>query len=307
MRWSPDQMMAFQAVATYGSFSKAAVSLSRSQSSISVQVSKLEESLGKRLFDRTTKRIRLTDAGQILLLYVTQIERLMQQALQELDDLDHLERGRLVICTSDTTGCYYLPPLLQRYRQRHPGIDIVVRNATSPETIQAVRHHEVDLGIVTLPANSDDLVIIPLFSRHDVLIGHPQHPLAQRTSVSLQEIVSYPIILLDKACASRRIIDEVCAQAQVHLQISMELRSIEVIKRFVRIDAGLSIVPAMAIREDVAAGVLASVDVSDFANRALYQMGIIYKKNRYLSHAAQSFLEALRAYTAVESDEGCPY
>ena len=300
MRWSPDQMMAFHAVATYGSFSKAAVSLSRSQSSISVQVSNLEESLGKRLFDRTTKRIRLTDAGQILLLYVTQIESLMQQALQELDDLDHLERGRLVICASDTTGCYYLPPLLQRYRQCHPGIDIVVRNATSPETIEAVRHHEVDLGIVTLPANSNDLEIIPLFSRHDVLIAHPQHPLAQRTSAPLQEIASYPIILLDQACASRRIIDEVCVQAQAPLQISMELRSIEVIKRFVRIDAGLSIVPAMAIREEVAAGVLASVDVSDFANRVLYQMGIIYKKNRYLSHAAQSFLEALRAYTAVE-------
>ena len=306
MRWSPDQIMAFHAVATYGSFSKAAVSLSRSQSSISVQVSNLEESLGKRLFDRTTKRIQLTDAGQILLLYVTQIESLMQQALQELDDLDHLERGQLVICTSDTTGCYYLPPLLQRYRQRHPGIDIVVRNATSPETIEAVRHHEVDLGIVTLPANSDDLVIIPLCSRHDVLIAHPQHPLALRTSAPLEEIASYPIILLDQACASRRIIDEVCAQAQAPLQISMELRSIEVIKRFVRIDAGLSIVPAMAIREEVAAGVLASVDVSDFANRALYQMGIIYKKNRYLSHAAQSFLEVLRAYTAVESDEGCP-
>ena len=303
MRWSPDQIMAFHAVATYGSFSKAAVSLSRSQSSISVQVAKLEESLGKRLFERTTKRIRLTDAGQILLLYVSQIDSLMQQALQELDDLDHLERGRLVICASDTTGCYYLPPLLQRYRQRHPGIDIVVRNATSPETIEAVRHHEVDLGIVTLPATPDDLVIMPLFSRHDVLISHPQHPLAQCTSITLQELASYPLILLDQQCASRRIIDEVCARAQVSLQISMELRSIEVIKRFVRIDAGLSIVPDMAVREDIEAGVLASVEVADFANRALYQMGMIYKKNRYLARAAQSFLEELRAYIGFDNSE----
>jgi len=298
MRWSPDQIMAFQAVAAHGSFSKAAAALLRSQSAVSVQIAKLEDAVGKRLFDRTTKRILLTDAGQILLRYVTQMEGLMQQALQELDDLDHLERGRLVLCTSDTTGCYRLPTMLQHYRQRHPRIDIVVRNATSPQTIQAVCNHEVDLGIVTLPAASDDLEVMPLFSRHDVLICHPQHPLAHRTTVLLKDLECYPLILLDQRCASRRILDELCTQARVTLPITMELSSIEVIKRFVRIDAGLSLVPAVAIREEVEASLLASVEVHDFHTRPAYQMGVIYKKGRYLSRAAQSFLEALRVHFA---------
>jgi DNA-binding transcriptional LysR family regulator len=291
-----EQMAAFHAVAKYGSFSKAGAALLRSQSAVSVQVAKLEGTLGKRLFDRTTKHVVLTEAGQILLRYITQITGLLQQAAQELEDLDHLERGRLVLCTSDTTACYRLPALLQQYRARHPGIDMVVRNATSPQTIEAVCAHEVDLGIVTLAVLKPEIEAIPLFSRHDVLICHPQHPLAQRTTVLLKDLEAYPLILLDQRCASRRIIDELCAQARVRLHITMELSSIEVIKRFVRIDAGLSVVPAIAIQEEVQAGSLAAVTLHDFSHRPWYKMGVIYKKGRYLSLAARSFLQELQAH-----------
>jgi len=290
-----EQVAAFHAVAKYGSFSKAGIALLRSQSAVSVQVAKLEATLGKRLFDRTTKHVVLTEAGQILLRYSTQIEGLLQQATQELADLDHLERGRLVLCTSDTTACYRLPALLQRYRECHPGIDMVVRNATSPQTIEAVCAHEVDLGIVTLTALKPELEALPLFSRHDVLICHPQHPLAQRRTVLLKDLEAYPLILLDQRCASRRIIDELCTQARVRLRITMELSSIEVIKRFVRIDAGLSVVPAIAVEEEVQAGGLAAVPIHDLHERPRYKMGVIYKKGRYLSLAARSFLQELQA------------
>jgi len=291
-----EQMAAFHAVAKYGSFSKAGAALLRSQSAVSVQIAKLEAALDKRLFDRTTKHVALTEAGQILLRYITQIEGLLQQAAQELADLDHLERGRLVLCTSDTTACYRLPALLQQYRARHPGIDMVVRNATSPQTIEAVCAHEVDLGIVTLAALRPELEAIPLFPRHDVVICHPQHPLAQRTTVLLKDLEAYPLILLDQRCASRRLLDELCAQARVRLRISMELSSIEVIKRFVRIDAGLSVVPAIAVQDEVQAGGLAAVALHDFQQRAPYKMGVIYKQGRYLSLAARSFLQALETY-----------
>jgi DNA-binding transcriptional LysR family regulator len=299
-----EQMAAFHAVARYGSFSKAGAALFRSQSAVSVQIAKLEASLDKRLFDRTTRHVALTEAGQILLRYITQIEGLLQQAAQELADLDHLERGRLVLCTSDTTACYRLPALLQQYRARHPGIDMVVRNATSPQTIEAVCAHEVDLGIVTLAALKPELEAMPLFPRHDVLICHPQHALAQRTTVLLKDLEAYPLILLDQQCASRRLIDELCVQARVRLRISMELSSIEVIKRFVRIDAGLSVVPAIAVQEEVQAGGLTTVALHDFQQRAPYKMGVIYKKGRYLSLATRSFLQALQAYFAPGARAG---
>jgi DNA-binding transcriptional LysR family regulator len=218
----------------------------------------------------------------------------MQEAAQELEDLDLLERGRLVLCTSDTTGCYRLPAILKPFQDRYPGIDIVVKNATSLRTIQAVVNNEVDLGIVTLAYLTPDIESIPLFSRDDVLITHPAHPLARRRTVHLKDLENYPMILLDQHCASRRIIDELCVKARVNLDITMELSSIEVIKHFVRIDAGLSIVPAIAIQEEIENGVLAQVKISDFQGRPRQRMGPIYKKGRYLSRAAQRFLEAMQ-------------
>ena len=298
MDFSTEQIAAFHAVAIHGNFSKAGHALLRSQSAVSTQVAHLEEIVGQRLFDRTTKRVALTEAGHILLRYVAQIDGLWRQASQELADLDHLERGRLVLCTSDTTACYRLPTLLQDYRARHPGIELVVRNAPSPHTIEAVCNHDVDLGIVTLAGLPPELEAIPLFPRHDVLICHPQHPLAQRPAVLLKDLECYALLLLDQQCASRRILDEVCVQARVSLRITMEVSSIEVLKRFVRINAGVSIVPAIAIADEVQAGMLAAVTMQDLALHAPYKMGVIYRKDRYVSRAAHSFLVALQAMFA---------
>ena len=294
MHLSYDQTIAFQAVAKHGSFSKAAEALFRSQSAVSIQVAKLEATIGRPLFDRTTRYLALTDAGQVLLKYVSEIEGLLQEAVQELEDLDLLERGRLVLCTSDTTGCYRLPAILKPFQERYPGIDIVVKNATSLRTIQAVVNNEVDLGIATLAYLAPGIESIPLFSRDDVLITHPDHPLAHRRTIHLKDLERYPLILLDQHCASRRLIDDLCEKARVTLDIKMELSSIEVIKRFVRIDAGLSIVPSIAISEEIENGVLAQVKISDFQGRPRQKMGAIYKKGRYLSRSTQSFLEAMR-------------
>lgn len=294
MNLSYDQTIAFQAVAKHGSFSRAAESLFRSQSAVSIQVAKLEDAIGRPLFDRNTRRLALTEAGQVLLKYVNEIEGLMQEAAQELEDLDMLERGKLVLCTSDTTGCYRLPAILKPFQERYPGIDIVVKNATSLRTIQAVMNNEVDLGIATLAYLTPDIESIPLFSRDDVLITHPDHPLARRRTIHLKDLEAYPLILLDQHCASRRLIDDLCRNARVDLDITMELSSIEVIKHFVRIDAGLSIVPSIAIQEELENDVLATVKISDFQGRPRQKMGAIYKKGRYLSRAAQSFLEAMR-------------
>jgi DNA-binding transcriptional LysR family regulator len=291
-----EAMRTFAAVARHGSFSRAGQALFRSQSAVSLQVAKLEDVVGRRLLERTTKKVELTDAGRVLLGYLLQSEALLEQAGRELEDLDQLERGRLVICASDTTGCYRLPAILQRYRERHPGIEIVIRNATSPRTTQSVLDHDVDLGIVTLRDVDPGLEAVPLFQRRDVLICHPTHRLAKRRRILLKDLETYPFILLDDRCSSRRILDDLCREAHVALQIRMELSSIEVIKRFVRIDAGLSVVPEMAVQEEVAGGTLATVEITDMQRGPRHEMGVIYKRGRYLSLAARSFLDELRTF-----------
>jgi DNA-binding transcriptional LysR family regulator len=289
-----EQINAFHAVSKHRGFSRAAQELYRTQSAVSIQVAKLEETLGHKLFHRTTKTIELTDAGQIFLRYVEDIKRLLDGAEQELIDLEEMERGRLMISTSDTTACYRIPHILQAYRAKYPRIEIIIRNATSLKTIDLVLRGEIDLGIATLSYLKPGLEMIPLFSRSDVVICHPNHQLARRKEIFLKDLEQYTCVLLDQNCSSRRILDEACEKAKVKLTIAMELSSIEVVKSFVSINSGISIVPEISIREEVRAGRLVSLGVKDFKLERQTKMGIIYRKDRYLSIAAQHFLKMLK-------------
>lgn len=291
---SAEQLNAFHAVVTTGSFSRAGQKIYRTQSAVSIQIARLEESIGQKLLHRKTKKITLTDAGEVFFHYVDQIQHLLKEAEQELLDLQKMERGRLVICTSDTTACYRLPGILQKYQIRYPKIEIIVQNATSLKTIDLVFQNEVDLGIATLTYLHPGIETIPLFSRSDVLICHPAHPLASRREVFLKDLEPYTCVLLDENCASRRILNEYCATSKVELHIAMELSSIEVVKSFVSINAGVSIVPEVAIKKEISEGGLKSVQIRDFKSSPKHKMGAIYRKDRYLSIAARGFLNMLK-------------
>ena len=286
-----EQINAFKTVAIHKSFSKAAKKLYRTQSAVSIQVAKLEESIGQKLFHRTTKMIALTEAGQIFLKCVNGIDRVINETEQELNDLLEMERGRLMISTSDTTACYRIPDILQKYRRNYPKIEIIVRNSTSLKSIEMVLQGEVDLGIVTLSYLSPELEAIPLFSRSDVLICHPGHMLAGRKKIFLKDLEKYTMVLLDRNCSSRRILDDACDRTKVKLNIGMELSSIEVVKSFVAINAGISIVPEISVREDISAGKLKAIKIVDFDGDKKKKMGVIYRRDRYLSNASRRFLE----------------
>ncbi len=128
-----------------------------------------------------------------------------------------------------------------------------------------------------------------------MVICHPDHPLAHRKQVFLKDVEKHLCVLLDDHCSSRRILDQACLAAGVKLTIAMELSSIEVIKNLVMIKSGISIVPEVAIRKEVQAGSLSAIKIKDFKPNRTIQVGVIYKKNRYLSLAAQSFLKQLKS------------
>ena len=295
-----EQIKAFRTVAKHKSFSIAARELYRTQSAVSIQVANLEENIGQRLFHRTTKAVTLTEAGQIFLKCVKGIERIIDETEQELNDLHEMERGRLMISTSDTTACYRIPDILQEYREKYPKIEIIVRNSTSLKSIEMVMQGDVDFGIVTLSYLKPELEMVPLFSRSDVLICHPEHPLSGRKKVFLKDLEKYSMVLLDRNCASRRILDDACERAKVDLSIGMELSSIEVVKSFVAINAGISIAPEVSVREEVKSGKLKAIKIADFEGEKRKKMGVIYRRDRYLSIASRRFLEISKQNVALK-------
>jgi len=287
---SLEQIRAFKTVATTNSFSKAAELTFRTQSAVSSQIRKLEESLGEVLFARSTRSMCLTSAGDIFLGYAEKILNLLEQSAQEIADLKHEIVGTLVISTSDTSASYRLPPLVKQFQEQYPKIELVIRNDTANQTLKAIEAAEADLGIATIKASSANLTVYPLFQKSDCLICHPSHPLAKRKSVLLKDLEHYPMLLLDRSSSTRREIDLACEQAKVILDVRMALSSIEVAKNLVLVNSGISIVPEVSIQEELRQGKLVKLPISDFQN-SVKEIGLIQHKTRYHSRASEAFIQ----------------
>jgi DNA-binding transcriptional LysR family regulator len=145
-----------------------------------------------------------------------------------------------------------------------------------------------------------ELERVPLFSRSDVLICHPEHRLSGRKKIFLKDLEKYSMVLLDRNCSSRRILDDACERAKVDLRIGMELSSIEVVKSFVAINAGISIAPEVSVNEEVKSGKLMAIKIADFEREKRKKMGIIYRRDRYLSIASRRFLEISKQNVALK-------
>jgi DNA-binding transcriptional LysR family regulator len=292
MHLDREKLASFRAVAREGGFSRAAKVLYKTQPAISQAVRLLEEEIGEKLFLRLGRSIRLTPAGEILLEHVEDSFAAIDRAIVRIESLQALESGELTLGTSDTNACYVLPPVLAAYRRRYPGVELRLSNRPSPVTEREVLEHRVDLGFVTLPTANSKLISSPLVRREDIAIFAPNHPLARRVRLRPEELFQHPLLLLDSGSRTRSMIDRAIANCSVGVEIAMELASIEVIKRLVALDFGVSIVPEVAVASECAAGVLASARV--FKRSDARSIGFITSKAAPLSRAAEAFVKIAR-------------
>lgn len=295
MNLDSDRLHAFRAVARAGGFSRAALRLHRSQPAVSQAVRALEEDVGEPLFLRLGRRVKLTAAGEILLEQTERAFAALDEARDRLQALRALEAGELVIGTSDTNACYLLPPVLAAFRERHPGVELRIRNRPSPATEAEVAEREVDLGFVTLPASDPRLEAEPVAVREDVAIVAPDHPLASRRRIPFERLLDEPLLLLDRGSRTRSWIDARIAESADEggrVRVAMELASIEVVKRMVGLGFGVSVVPRIAVEAERAAGRLAVVAISPRPPRR--RIGFVTLRRVPLSRAAAAFVALAR-------------
>jgi DNA-binding transcriptional LysR family regulator len=287
-----ERLRSFRAVARTGGFSRAAARLHKTQPAVSQSVRALEADVGEPLFHRLGRSVRLTRAGEILLEHVEQSFAALDVARDRLEARATLEAGELSIGTSDTNACYVLPPVLAAFRKAYPGIEVRISNRPSPATERQVEAREVDVGFVTLPVESPKLTAEWLRVREDIAIFAPEHRLAGRSRVRFAELVREPLLLLDRGSRTRNLMDAHLTAAAVEPRIAMELASIEVVKRLVALDFGVSVVPRIAAEAELAAGSLAGATV--FPRSAARGLGVVYPRNAPLSQAAARFVEMAR-------------
>ena len=285
-----DQIRNFYEVAVHRSFTLAAEKLFRTQPAISTQVRMLEEELGEKLFDRIGKKVCLTQAGELLFGYAERLLRLHDEAKLAITELNTSPRGKLLIGANEATCLYVLPQLFALFKEKYPEVQISIYRNFSKKVVDKILENQLDFGIVTLPVPEHDLHVKPIAEDELWLITSPSHPLAVQPSVVLEDVVSHPFIF-HKAGTTRERLVKHLGPLWEKMNISMELASIETIKKFVSIGMGISIVPKSYVTDEMERGTLRLVRVRNF--KLIRKLGLIHRKNRYMSRASKAFLEVV--------------
>jgi DNA-binding transcriptional LysR family regulator len=181
------QLEAFVTVVREGSFSKAAKALFRTQPAVSQIIKRLEDEIGQPLFDRSSRRGVLTDAGQVLFDHAERLLNYRTQAVAALDDVRHLRRGQLVIASNELT-CLYLLPVLHEYRKMHPAVRLSIRRALASRIPAEVRDYGAEIGVVTYQPVDQGLESIVVYRDELAFVVPPTHAFAKRREVSIKEL-----------------------------------------------------------------------------------------------------------------------
>lgn len=289
------QLEFFVTVVEEGSFSKAAERVYRTQPAVSIAIRRLEEEVGAPLFERSQKTPALTEAGELIYDYAKRILALRNQAREVVSELCSLQRGRVRIGANESTSLYLLPQLILQYRERHPNIKLEIYRHVSERLPREVLDRNLDFALMAFEPADSDLESFPILRDELILIMHPKHRLAGRDSVTVKELGKESFLAHNVKTASRDKVIEVFSKHQTPLNISLELATVETIKRFVQLKIGLAFVPRMCVREELDRGALTTVPVSGLSYfRTLWAT---HRRQMTFSPAAAAFLEILRQHT----------
>ena len=242
------QLRYFLAVAQNGSFTLAAHACHVSQPSLSAQIAKLEDELGGPLLDRSRQGARLTRRGELFRSRAAEALRQLEAGRYEIHQLDGLALGSVTLGCLPTTGAYLLPPVLGAFGKAHPGIEVSLREESSPELARMLRESEVDLAILDEAGLGNGLRSEVLFAEPLLIALPPGHRFAGRRKLALKALAGEPLILMKSGHGFRKIVLDALARAGVQPQVVLETGEIDTVQALVQAGMGLSLVPKMVRR-----------------------------------------------------------
>jgi LysR family transcriptional regulator, transcriptional activator of the cysJI operon len=282
----------FRDLAESGSFSRAAVSNGITQSAVSQQIRSLEQRFQVSLIERGGRAFSLTAEGEAFLGASREIVDVYEHLDDRLKTLTNTVEGQLVVGVIYSIGLHELPPYIKAFRAAHPGVEVKVEYRRSWDLYNAVLEGEVDVGLVCYPAKKKGLQILPFIDDRLVMICHPRHRLAGRKSIALQELEGERLISFEPDQPTRKVIDKTLRDHGVRIHHAIEFDNVETVKRAVEIENGISIVPAQTVKQEVEAGVLAAVEITDpHMSRPL---AVLLKRDKSRSPALREFLALLQ-------------
>jgi len=292
-----NQLEVLMAVAQEKSFSRAADTLGRTQPAISQAIRRLETEIGEPLFDRSSKDGTLTAAGRVLYDLAQQMLNLRQHAHISIKELKDVHRGKLTISANEYTVMYLLP-IIPFFRARHPHIKIEVKRSLASRIPSEILGRDVEIGIVSFKPSDSAVSALTVMTDELALIVTPDHPLAQKKVVSVRELGAESFIAHNVPSPYRERVVRTFEKYKTPLNISMELPTLESIKRFVEEGMGVALVPRLTALTEIERGQIVAVNVREMKfERKLY---VVFRKDASLSHAARAFLNLAREQQRAE-------
>jgi DNA-binding transcriptional LysR family regulator len=283
-----DQIETFLEVARLSSFSRAAERRFRTQPAISSQIRALEEEVGAKLLDRSGGKVAVTGAGKVFQKYAEDALEQRRVMLVALAEMHRVPRGEIVVSANEGTCLHILPEVFAEFKKQYPTVAVNIKRADYSRILENVSDNSIDFGVVSLPVTDNRMTVVLIHRDDLVIIAPPHHALSKMKSATIADVAKFPL-LVPKGGHTRDSLENLFWERKLKPHYSMELDSSELLKRFVAADVGVGFIARSNVAEDVQAGVLSAIPISDAQIRR--DLALVFRKDKALSRAALAFID----------------
>ena len=287
-----EQLRIFVAVAEREHVTGAARDINLTQSAVSAAIAALESRYATKLFDRVGRRIELTQAGRLFLVEARGVLAMAGAAERVLMDLAGLTRGALSLAASQTIANYWLPPVMHRFRELHPGITLDLTIGNTEQVAALIREGATDLGFIEGEVDEPALAVHPIAEDDLVLVVGPSHLWAGRRVVDLEEFPETPWVLREPGSGTRAMFELALKAAGIppeRLEVALQLPSNEAVRTAVEAGAGATVISGLVSAPSIRAGLLVRLDAALPKRRFL----ALRHKERYTTKAGHALLDLI--------------
>lgn len=286
-----DSLKVFCDLTETQSFSKTAVLNSVTQSAVSQQLKSIEKRQGRQLLERNKRSLTLTAEGEIFYNYARDIVRQFEEMQHQIQALGGEVTGTVKLSAIYSVGMFELAPHLKAYFKAYPNVNLRLSYDESKKIYTDVANSQVDLGVVAFPKSQRNVEIIQYKEDEMVVACNPENEIAKHDALEPKLLDKQPLVLFTPETPTRQAIDRFFRKHGVRPEVVMELDRIATIKHAVEVDIGIAIVPAPSLEQETARRIIKAIPFEgDILDRPV---GILYRRGRRLSLAAQRLIETL--------------
>ncbi len=279
------QLEYFQMASRLKNITRAAQRLRVSQPNITVAIKKLEAELGVQLFDRSQKQLTLTPEGTVFLKRIELALRNIEDAVLEVNDYKHLQKGTIKIGIPPMMGAYLFPKVFSGFRHLHPNLDVLLYEEGSLSIREKLESDELDFGIIIVPESTPNLNVLKMSRNQLMVCVSKNSPLADNEEITPEDIADADLIMLKEGAYSREVVQSKLSELKISPRTVLESSQIVTIKGLVAHQVGIAFLLDFICENSH------DIKAVPFCDPIFVNIGLAWKREKYVSKAAQAFID----------------